>query len=306
MQSIELSATAESPESANPLFTTPKFRSERQGFYQSLCSWGLHELGRLDKLRDIRLYYLEQTPLSRLKGRDIQKLKSIKKRLIRRGLETVFGELRFLDCVKSSRRLSIKVGEYFGRINCDVHPAVFEPRDSSSFGTLFNRTAGALGDFEVDVLAEEFKAEVVSPVADLQHILHQEMVNDAEQAELVAISAPCIKILRKIQAQTSVADQKGGEIALYQVIADTHRKKMNRYELVGNLDARPYLAAKRDHEDHMNKAALANLAKVAAVLEKRRLQIELNTLELEIDRRVNQSFWPLEDYLHSLKAVLNG
>ena len=306
MQSVELSATAESPESANSRFMTPKCRSERQGFYPSLCSWGHHELGRLDKLKDIRLYYLDQTPLTRLRGWDIQKLRSIKTRPIRRGLRAAFGELRFLDCVKSPRRLTVKVSEYFGPINSDTNPAVYEPRDSSSFGTFYNKVAGTLGDSEVDVLAEQFKAEVVSAVADLQHILRQEVVNDAEQAELLASSAACLELCRRIQAQTSIADQKGGEKALYQAIADRNRRKMNRYELAGKLDARPYLAAKHDHEDHMGKAAHANLAKVAAVLEKRRLQIELDMVRFDIDRRVDQTFWPLEDRLHSLKAALSG
>lgn len=188
---------------------TPKCRSECQGFYPSLCSWGLHELGRLDKLKDIRLYYLDQTPLSRLRGWDIQKLRSTKTRLIRRGLREAFGELRFLDCVKSPRRLTVKVSEYFGPINSDTNPAVYEPRDSSSFGTFYNKVAGTLGDSEVDVLAEQFRAEVVSAVGNLRHILRQEVVNDAEQAKLLAISAPCLELLRKIEAHTSIADQKG-------------------------------------------------------------------------------------------------
>ena len=306
MQSVEMSVTAESPESANSLFVIPKCRSKRHGFYQSLCSWGLHELGRLENLKDIGLYYLDQTPLNRLEGRNIQKLRSIKTRLIRRGLRAAFGELRFLDRVKSPGRLRVKVGEYFGPINCDTNPAVYEPRDSSSFETLFNRAAGTLGDSEVDGLAEEFKAELVSPITDLQKILHQEVINDAKQAELAAISAPCLELRRQIQAQTSIVDQREGERALYQGNADTYRRKMARYELAGKLDARAYVAAKRDHKAQVYAAALADIAKVAAVLERTGLQVELRTVMREINRRVDQTFWPLEDHLHSLKVALRG
>lgn len=304
MKSIELSATAESPESASSLFTTPKCRSERRGFYQSLCSWGVQELGRLEKLQDIRLYYLDQTPLDRLRGRAIHKLKSMKMRLIRRGLRAAFGELRFLESVRSSRRLTVNVGEYFGPINCNANPAVYEPRDSSSFGTLPNSAAGVLGDSEVDGLAEEFKAEVISPFADLKVIIPQEVAIDAEQAKLLAISGSCLEFRRKIQDQRSIAEQKEDERLLHQADADAHLRKMRRYEYSGMLEARPYRVAKRKNEVQKHKAELALSMRVAAILEERSLRSELISLERTIDQRVDRKFWPLEDHLHSLKAAL--
>ena len=306
MQSIELSATAESQESANSLFTTPKCRSQPHGFYQSLSSWGLRELSRLDKLKDVRLYYLDQTPLNRLGGRNINKLRSAKARLVRRGLRAAFGDLRYLDCVKSPHGLTVKVGEYFGPLNGDTNTAVYAPRDSSSFGTLFNRAAGTLGDSEVDGLAEEFKAEAVSPVADLQPLLHQEMVNDAEQAKLLSISAPSHNLDRLIQDQISTAGQRERERALHQEKVDVHQRKIDRYEYTGNFQARPYLKSKREHRVEMDKVSLANMARMAAFIEAMRLRTELNTLKQQIHQRVDRVFWPMEDRLQSLRAALSG